>query len=101
MAEKVSAKKNATGSVVTNPKKVVMTKHALHEKDTGSAQVQVAILTHRINSLQSHLQSHPKDLHSKKGLLAMVGKRRRHLDYLKSKKEAVYTALIEQLGLRK
>ncbi len=98
-APKMSPRKRAAKSPAG--KKAVIQKHALHQKDTGSAQVQVAILTHRINSLQGHLKDHPNDLHSKKGLLTMVGKRRKHLDYLKSKKIEVYNELIEELGLRK
>lgn len=81
-------------------KKVIQT-FAMHEKDTGSAPVQVAILTSRIDALQSHLKDHPKDNHSRKGLLQMVGKRRKHLDYLKDRKPDEYEKLIKDLGLRK
>ena len=70
-------------------------------KDTGSPEVQVAILTARINELQDHFNQHPKDHHSRRGLLKMVGKRRNLLAYLKSKDVERYRALIEKLGLRK
>ena len=68
-------------------------------KDTGSSDVQVALLTKRINELSAHMQTHKKDLSSRRGLLAMVAKRRKHLDYIKSKDEARYKALIEKLGI--
>ena len=69
--------------------------------DTGSPEVQVAVLTNRINYLSEHMQEHKKDLHSRHGLLAMVAKRRKLLDYLKRKDENRYKALIEKLGLRR
>jgi small subunit ribosomal protein S15 len=76
-------------------------KYRKHESDTGSPEVQVAILTHRINSLGGHFQAHKKDHHSRRGLLKMVGQRRRLLDYLKGKDNERYRALIEALGIRK
>ena len=82
-------------------KKKVMTKFGTHKGDTGSAQVQVAILTHRINHLTEHLKTHKKDNHSRKGLLKLVGKRRKHLQYLKSKKPEAYQSVVEDLSLRK
>ena len=82
-------------------KKTIITQYGKHDGDTGSAQVQVAILTERINSLTEHLQSHKKDLHSRRGLLKLVGQRRRHLQYLKQKNREEYETLIEQLGIRK
>lgn len=82
-------------------KKKLMSKHAKHDKDTGSAQVQAAVLTARINSLTSHLKTHPKDKHSRTGLLKLVGKRRRHLHYLKNKNPDQYAELVETLKLRK
>lgn len=82
-------------------KKKVIKKHAKHEKDTGSAQVQAAILTVRINHLTEHLKTHKNDLHSRQGLLKLVGKRRRHLQYLKSKNKADYEKLVDQLSIRK
>ena len=69
--------------------------------DTGSPEVQIALLTTRINGLQSHFQHHKHDHHSRRGLLKMVGQRRRLLDYLKSKSEDRYKSLIGELGLRK
>jgi small subunit ribosomal protein S15 len=82
-------------------KKTVMKKHAQHEKDTGSAQVQVALLTGRINELTVHLKTHTKDKHSRKGLLSLVGKRRKHLQYLKMKSRDQYEKIVEELSLRK
>ena len=71
------------------------------EADTGSPEVQVALLTHRINDLQGHFKAHKKDHHSRRGLLKLVGRRRRLLDYLRKKDEGRYKSLIGQLGLRK
>ena len=81
-------------------KQSVVTKYACHEGDTGSTQVQVAILTERINYLTDHFRQHPEDHHSRQGLLKMVGTRRRLLNYLKRKNLEGYRALIEELGLR-
>ena len=75
--------------------------YATKKGDTGSPEVQVAILTTRINELSNHMQEHKKDLHSRHGLLAMVAKRRKLLDYLKRKDEARYQDLIKRLGLRR
>jgi len=72
-----------------------------HESDTGSPEVQVAILTERINELQGHFQTHKKDHHSRRGLLMLVSQRRRLLDYLRRKSPERYTTLIERLGLRR
>ncbi len=72
-----------------------------HEGDTGSPEVQIAILTHRINDLNEHLKQHKKDHHSRRGLLKMVGQRRNMLNYLKNKDVERYRALIARLGLRK
>lgn len=82
-------------------KKKLMKKHGVHEKDTGSSRVQVAILTERINELSKHLESHPKDDHSRRGLLSMVGKRRKHLNYLKLQKKDEYEEVLKELKLRK
>ncbi len=82
-------------------KKDLIVKFARHEGDTGSPEVQVAILTSRINSLGEHMIVHPKDFHSRRGLLAMVSKRRKLLDYLKRESVERYTALIKSLGLRR
>ena len=73
----------------------------LHESDTGSPEVQIAILSSRIATLTEHFKSHKKDNHSRRGLLMMVAQRRKLLDYLKKKEEARYTALIGKLGLRR
>lgn len=82
-------------------KKKVITKHAKHDKDTGSAKVQIAILTERINELTGHLKEHKKDNHSRRGLLSMVGKRRKLLNYYKAKDPEKYLNLIKTLELRK
>ena len=81
-------------------KQTVMSEHRLHETDTGSADVQVALLTARINQLQEHLRTHKKDHHSRRGLLIMVGRRQRLLSYLSRSNVARYRALIDKLGLR-
>ena len=75
--------------------------HRLHETDTGSPEVQVALLTERINHLTEHLKVHVKDHHSRRGLLTMVGQRRRLLDYLRRNDVGRYRALIAKLGLRR
>lgn len=82
-------------------KKGLIKKHQMHEKDTGSPNVQVAVLTGRINDLSEHLKSHPKDEHSRRGLLGLVGQRTKHLKYLRLHKKEEYDALILELGLRK
>ena len=73
----------------------------IHEHDTGSADVQIAILTEEINNLNQHLKTHKKDHHSRRGLLKMVGKRRNLLNYLRKKDIASYRQMIEKLGLRR
>ena len=73
----------------------------LHEDDTGSPEVQVGLLTHRISSLTEHLKVHKKDHHSRRGLLMLVGRRRRLLNYVKNKDVNRYRAIIETLGLRR
>mgnify|MGYP000092090944 CR=1 FL=1 len=82
-------------------KQAIMAEYATHEGDTGSPEVQIALLTKRINDLTEHLKVHKKDHHSRRGLLKMVGQRRNLLAYLKSKDIERYRTLIEQLGLRK
>ena len=82
-------------------KNEIIAKFATHEGDTGSPEVQIALLTQRINHLNDHLKMHKQDNHSRRGLLKMVGKRRGLLDYLKAKDIERYRAIIEQLGLRK
>jgi small subunit ribosomal protein S15 len=78
-----------------------ITEHRLHETDTGSPEVQVAILTERINHLTEHLKIHKKDHHSRRGLLILVGRRRRLLNYLTNNDIARYRVLIAKLGLRR
>ncbi|MEM6707347.1 MAG: 30S ribosomal protein S15 [Pseudomonadota bacterium] len=75
--------------------------YAREEGDTGSPEVQVALLTHNINSLQEHFRDHKKDHHSRRGLIRMVNQRRKLLDYLKDKDTARYAELIKRLGLRR
>lgn len=82
-------------------KQEIIEKYQLHDSDTGSPEVQIAILTERINHLTEHLKTHKKDHHSRRGLLKMVGKRRGLLNYLKEKDFERYRRIIEQLGLRK
>ncbi len=88
-------------SITTERKNELVKEYATHEGDTGSPEVQVAILTERIVNLTEHLKSHKKDFHSRRGLLIMVGQRRRLLDYLKRKEQGRYDSLIQRLGLRR
>ena len=82
-------------------KKSIMTEYATHEGDTGSPEVQIAMLTQRIKDLTEHLKEHKHDHHSRRGLLLLVGRRRRLLNYLAKKDINRYRALIEKLGLRR
>lgn len=84
-----------------NPKSATIAEHRQHETDTGSPEVQVALLTERINHLTEHLQTHEKDHHSRRGLLQLVGRRRRLLNYLIKNDIDRYRALIAKLGLRR
>jgi small subunit ribosomal protein S15 len=93
--------KGAVMSLTKTAKEGIIQEYHVHDGDTGSPEVQVAILTTRINSLIEHLKLHKHDNHSRRGLLKMVGQRRRHLAYLSSKAPARYRELIERLGLRK
>jgi len=88
-------------SLATETKKNVITKYATHEGDTGSPEVQVALLTERLNYLTEHFKTHEKDHHSRRGLLKLVSTRRRLLDYLKHKNLDRYRKLIDGLGIRK
>ena len=88
-------------SITAERKQEVIKEHARGKEDTGSPEVQVAILTQRILTLTEHFKSHKKDNHSRRGLLMMVNKRRSLLDYLRRKDETRYTDLIAKLGLRK
>jgi small subunit ribosomal protein S15 len=89
--------------VVLNPeaKKEIIDRFKLHDKDTGSPEVQVAILSNRINYLTEHFKTHKKDHHSRRGLLKLVGQRRRLLNYLRKTDVERYKNIIKELGLRK
>ena len=82
-------------------KQAIMAEYATHEGDTGSPEVQIALLTKRINDLTEHLKVHKKDNHSRRGLLKMVGKRRKLLTYLQNNDIERYRAIVAKLGLRK
>lgn len=88
-------------SITAERKQTLIGEYETKKGDTGSPEVQVAILTERINALSGHMQTHKKDLHSRRGLLAMVAKRRKLLDYLKSKDEGRYKDLIQRLNIRR
>ena len=88
-------------SIAPERKQQLITEYAIKAGDTGSPEVQVAILSERIRNLTDHLASHSKDFHSRRGLLVMVGQRRRLLDYLKRSSNARYESLITRLGLRR
>ncbi|NCO03118.1 MAG: 30S ribosomal protein S15 [Alphaproteobacteria bacterium] len=88
-------------SITAEKKAEVIAQYATEKGDTGSPEVQVAILTHRINALSEHMQANTKDFHSRRGLLAMVAKRRKLLDYLKGKDEGRYQDLIKRLDIRR
>lgn len=88
-------------SLSRNQKSAIVDAHRTHQTDTGSPEVQIAILSEKIGYLTDHFKSHVKDHHSRRGLLRMVGKRRRLLDYLKAKDVGRYRAVIEKLGIRK
>lgn len=82
-------------------KQKIIEEYKVHENDTGSSEVQLAILTQEINHLTEHLKAHKKDFHSRRGLLKKVGRRRRLLEYLKTRDTERYKKLIKKLGLRK
>ena len=82
-------------------KQALIERYKLHDGDTGSPEVQVALLTHRIGYLTEHLKAHKKDHHSRRGLLMLVGRRRRLLNYVKNKDIQRYRAIIDTLGLRR
>ena len=88
-------------SITQERKSELITEYSTGEHDTGSPEVQVAILSERIANLTEHLKVHKKDFHSRRGLLMMVGQRRRLLDYLKRKDQSRYESLIGQVGLRR
>ena len=87
--------------LTTRQKKLVIHEHGIHETDTGSTPIQVSLLTKRISELTDHLKKHPKDNHSRRGLLKMVGKRRRLLNYLAKTDAAAYKTVIKKLDLNK
>ncbi|SMF74584.1 SSU ribosomal protein S15P [Tistlia consotensis] len=88
-------------SITAERKQALIDEYATKSGDTGSPEVQVAILTERIKNLTEHMQTHKKDFHSRRGLLVMVGQRRRLLDYVKKKDQGRYEGLIQRLGLRR
>lgn len=88
-------------SITAERKDTLIKEYATKEGDTGSPEVQIAVLTERINNLTEHFKSHKHDHHSRRGLLMMVGRRRRMLDYLKTKDQSRYQSLIERLNIRK
>lgn len=88
-------------TLTVKDKKDLIEQHKLHEADTGSPEVQIALLTHRITYLTEHVKVHKKDHHSRRGLLMLVGRRRRLLNYVKSKDVSRYRSVIENLGLRR
>lgn len=87
--------------ITKREKTEVIQGYARHENDTGSPEVQIAILTRRIEQLTEHLKVHKHDEHSRRGLLKMVGQRRRHLKYMSRKDPAAYRELLQRLGLRR
>lgn len=87
--------------ITAEDKKDLIARFKLHEKDTGSPEVQIGLLTHRITYLTEHLKAHKKDHHSRRGLLMLVGRRRRLLTYVKNKDIKRYRTIIETLGLRR
>ncbi len=87
--------------ISTETKKNLVDQYRVHEKDTGSPEVQVALLTERINGLSEHFKGHGRDHHSRRGLLKLVSQRRRMLDYLKRNDLSRYQSLISRLGLRR
>ncbi len=88
-------------SLTTEAKAQIVDKHQRSAGDTGSSEVQVALLTSRINYLTDHLKQHPKDIHSRRGMLRLVSKRRKLLDYVKRKKVDTYKKLLQELNLRR
>ncbi len=85
----------------TEDKKTLIDQYKTHESDTGSPEVQIGLLTHRITYLTDHLKAHKKDHHSRRGLLILVGRRRRLLNYVKNKNVQRYRTIIDTLGLRR
>lgn len=96
-----SAERRNCLSLSKEQKTAIITENRVHDQDTGSPEVQIAILSRRIESLTEHFKTHDKDHHSRRGLLKLVGKRRRLLDYLKGNDSGRYRSVIERLGIRK
>ena len=88
-------------SITAERRTALITEYATGTDDTGSPEVQVALLSERISNLTEHLKTHAKDFHSRRGLLVLVGRRRRLLDYVKNKEKSRYDTLIARLGLRR
>jgi small subunit ribosomal protein S15 len=88
-------------ALTVEAKSKIVLEYQLGDNDTGSPEVQVALLTHNINSLQEHFRDHGKDHHSRRGLIRMVNQRRKLLDYLKGKNDERYATLVQRLGLRR
>lgn len=88
-------------SITADRKQELIAEHATGANDTGSPEVQIAVLTERILNLTEHLKTHKKDFHSRRGLLMLVGRRRRLLDYVRRKNEQRYQGIIQKLGLRR
>lgn len=88
-------------SLATDQKKEIIEKHKIHDRDTGSPEVQIALLTERVNYLTDHFKKHAKDHHSRQGLLKIVNQRRRLLNYIRRLDPPRYRKLIEELGIRK
>ena len=86
--------------VEKDKKKNLISNYRIHNEDTGSPEVQIALLSERINLVTDHLKSHPKDKHSRRGLIKMVNARRRHLEYLLKKDKARYMKIVDALNLR-
>jgi len=93
--------KMSRGAITKEQKQAIIEEYRLNDKDTGSPEVQIAILTHRINNLTEHLKSNNKDHHSRRGLLMMVGQRRGFLNYLKDNDIERYRSILARLGLRR
>ncbi|OPZ77578.1 MAG: 30S ribosomal protein S15 [Alphaproteobacteria bacterium ADurb.Bin438] len=87
-------------SITSEKKAEIISKFKTSEKDTGSAEVQIAVLSERIKNLTEHMKVHPKDFHSRRGLLLLVGKRRKLLDYTKKQSQERYEGIVKELGLR-
>ena len=88
-------------ALTTETKASIVAKFQRAEQDTGSSEVQIALLSANITALTEHLKVHPKDVHSRRGLVSMVSRRRKLLDYLKRKDRQCYTTIIQELGVRK